>query len=57
MRTPAERAEQQRQEKLEKIEEQVREGSLVIRQMTDDERERNRPRPPKPDKRQARHVR
>ena len=48
MKTPKERDEEKRREKLEQIEAQVREGSLVIRQMTDDERERNQPKERKP---------
>jgi hypothetical protein len=30
------------------MEEQIRTGSLVVRQMTPEERERNPPRPPRP---------
>ena len=47
--TARERAERQRDEKLESIKEQVQSGSLVIRQMTDEERERYpaRDEPPK----------
>ena len=37
-RTTRERAEDQRQEKLELIRQQVKSGSLVIRQMTEEER-------------------
>ena len=48
MKTPQERAEEKRQEKLDQIQAQVSSGDLVIRQMTPDERERNLPRPPKP---------
>jgi hypothetical protein len=51
MKTPQERAEEKRREKLETMEAQIRDGSLVVRQMTPDERERNPPRPPKPKKR------
>jgi hypothetical protein len=47
VKDPKQRAEEKRQEKLEQIEEQVRDGTLVIRQMTDAERERNLPRPAK----------
>ena len=32
----------------EQVQEQVENGSLVIRQMTDEERSKNQPRPPKP---------
>jgi hypothetical protein len=48
MKTQKERAEEKRREKLAAVEEQVRQGSLVVRQMTDEERKRNRPRPPRP---------
>jgi len=49
VKTTRERAEEQRQLKLELIREQVHSGSLVIRQMTDEERRRYPPRtaPPK----------
>jgi hypothetical protein len=39
-KTQREREAQQRQAKLDRINEQVEEGSLVIRQMTDEERAR-----------------
>ncbi len=45
MKTGWERAEEKRQAKLEQVQEQVENGSLVIRQMTDEERERYPPRP------------
>jgi hypothetical protein len=48
MKTTRERAEERRQAKLELVEEQVQNGSLVIRQMTDEERRQNPPRPPRP---------
>ena len=38
MKTPAERKEEARQQKLEEIKEQVDSGGLVIRPMTDKER-------------------
>jgi hypothetical protein len=50
-KTQREREAEQRQVKLERIQEQVEEGSLVIRQMTEDERatfeqkQRERPQP------------
>jgi hypothetical protein len=47
MRTTRERAEAQRQEKLDRIREQVESGSLVIRSMTAEERRRYPPRPAK----------
>ena len=46
MKTPAERKEEARREKLDEIQEQVDSGSLVIRPMTKAERKRY---PPKPD--------
>jgi hypothetical protein len=49
MKTTRERAEEQRQAKLEAVREQVENGSLVIRKMTKEERSRYqvRPVPPK----------
>ena len=41
------RKEQERAEKMKQIEEQVANGSLVIRKMTDAEREANPARPPR----------
>jgi hypothetical protein len=43
-----ERAEEKRQEKLAAMDEQVKDGSLVIRQMTAEERAKNPPRPERP---------
>jgi hypothetical protein len=43
-----ERADQKRQEKLEHVREQVESGSLVIRKMTEEERQRYPPRPAPP---------
>ncbi len=43
LRTQRERAEEKRQEKLTVIREQVEDGSLVIRQMTNEERRRYAP--------------
>jgi hypothetical protein len=48
VRTARELAEEKRAEKLELVREQVKSGSLVIRQMTDEERRRYPPRPPQP---------
>ena len=48
MKTARERAEEKRLEKLELVREQVESGDLVIRQMTDEERRDNPPRPPSP---------
>ena len=46
MKSARERAEEKRQEKLDHVREQVNSGSLVIRQMTEEER---RQYPPQPD--------
>jgi hypothetical protein len=54
VKTSRERAEEKRAEKLEDVRDQVARGSLVIRQMTAEERRRNPPvaAPPKrPDRR------
>jgi hypothetical protein len=48
MKTTQERQADRRRQKLLDVERQVREGSLVVRQMTDEERARNQPRPPRP---------
>jgi len=48
MKTTRERAEEKRLAKLDAVQEQVESGRLVIRQMTDEERRRYPPRPPKP---------
>lgn len=48
MKTARERAEEKRAEKLELVREQVENGSLVIRQMTSEERRRYPPRPEPP---------
>lgn len=50
-RTARERAEDKRTEKLALVREQVDSGSLVIRQMTDEERRRYPPRPAAPPRR------
>jgi len=47
-KTTRERAEEKREAKLEVVREQVQSGSLVIRQMTDEERRRYPPRPAQP---------
>jgi len=49
VKTTRERAEEKRQAKLDLVREQVQSGALVIRQMTDEERQRYPPRtaPPK----------
>jgi len=50
VKSTRERAEEKREEKLDLVREQVASGSLVIRQMTDEERRKYPPRPvpPKP---------
>jgi hypothetical protein len=53
VKTTREKAEEKRAAKLEVVREQVQSGSLVIRQMTDEERRRYPPRPVPP----KRHVR
>jgi hypothetical protein len=53
VKSTRERAEEKRQEKLELVQEQVQSGSLVIRQMTDEERQRYPQVPPRPRSRSA----
>jgi hypothetical protein len=53
VKSTRERAEEKRQEKLEQVQEQVQSGSLVIRQMTDEERQRYPQVPPRPRSRTA----
>jgi hypothetical protein len=48
VKTARERAEEKREEKLELVREQVQSGSLVIRQMTKEERRRYPPKPETP---------
>ena len=48
MKTGREKAEEKRQVKLAQVQEQVDEGSLVIRQMTEEERRKYPPRPERP---------
>jgi hypothetical protein len=48
VKTTRERAEEKRQAKLEFVREQVDSGSLVIRKMTEAERSKYPPRPPRP---------
>jgi hypothetical protein len=50
LKTPRERAEEKRQEKLDLVREQVENGSLVIRKMTKDERRQYPPKPDQPPK-------
>jgi anti-sigma28 factor (negative regulator of flagellin synthesis) len=47
MKTQQERQADRRQAKLDEVQRQIESGSLKVRQMTDEERERNQPRPPK----------
>jgi hypothetical protein len=48
MSTPAQREAAKRQEKLESMKEQIDEGTLSVRQMTDEEKEKFAPKnPPK----------
>jgi hypothetical protein len=51
MSTQRERAEEQRKQKIEALEQQVKDGSLTIRKMTDEERERFPRREPPPPRR------
>jgi len=48
MKTPQERQADRRQQKLDEVEKQIRAGSLVVRQMTEEERADNPVRPPQP---------
>lgn len=48
MKTTRERAEEKRQEKLDLVRQQLESGSLVIRQMTKEERRQYPPRPDQP---------
>jgi hypothetical protein len=45
MKSQRERDEEKKRQKLQDMQEQVRKGSLVVRQMTPEERERDRARP------------
>ncbi len=54
MKSPAERQEEARQKKLEEMQEQVDKGGLVIRKMTDEEREKFPPKPQDPKKKPKR---
>jgi hypothetical protein len=48
MKSGREKAEEKRQAKLAQVQEQVEDGSLVIRKMTDEERQKYPPRPERP---------
>ena len=51
IKSSRERADEKRAEKLENVQKQLDSGSLVIREMTDEEREKYPPRPdPRPDR-------
>ena len=54
MKTTRERAADKRQAKLDLVKEQIENGSLVIRKMTDEERRRYPRRPPRTKKRAGR---
>jgi hypothetical protein len=54
MKTPQERQAERRRQKLDEVEKQIRAGSLVVRQMTDEERARNPAREPQPKRGAAR---
>jgi hypothetical protein len=56
-KTQREREAEQRKAKLDRIQEQVEDGSLVIRQMTDAERERFSKRKKRPDDAGAKRTR
>ncbi len=51
MKSTRQRAQEKREAKLEHVREQLETGSLVIRKMTDEERLRYPPRPPRPKRR------
>ncbi len=53
-RTVREQQDKRREEKLKQVQEQVDEGSLVIRKMTKQERKANPPKPRPKDKRRKR---
>jgi hypothetical protein len=48
VKTPQERAEEKRREKLADMQDQIDRGELSIRQMTPDERKKNPPKPRQP---------
>jgi hypothetical protein len=52
MKTVRERAEERRQEKLSLVRDQVENGGLIIRQMTNEERRRYPPRQARPNQRE-----
>jgi hypothetical protein len=48
MKNTRERQEEQRRQKLAEMQAQIDRGSLVVRQLTAEERKEHKPRPPKP---------
>ena len=48
MKSQQERQADRHQAKLDEVQRQIESGSLTVRQLTPEERERNQPRPPKP---------
>jgi hypothetical protein len=50
VKTQKERAEERRRQKLQEMETQIREGSLVVRKLTEAELKQHAPRPPRPKK-------
>ena len=48
MKSPHEREQERRRQKLAEVQAQIRSGKLTVRQMTEAERARNRPRPAPP---------
>jgi hypothetical protein len=56
MKSMSERAQEKREEKLAQMDEQVKTGALVIRQMTDEERLRYPPRAAPPNRSRGRRA-
>jgi hypothetical protein len=52
-KTPQERQADRRRQLLAQVDEQIRAGTLVVRQMTAEERKRNPPRPAPPKRKQS----
>ena len=57
MATPKEREQQRKQERQREFDRQVDAGSLIVRQMTPEEREKYAESPKAAEKRRARHAR
>jgi hypothetical protein len=51
LKTPQERADERRRQKLAEVQAQIDNGTLVVRKMTAEERKRNPPAPPRPKRR------